>query len=35
MKKVIIVGAGHAGIEAAYAVAKMGCEAILVTIHLE
>lgn len=35
MKKVIIVGAGHAGIEAAYAVSKMGCEAVLVTIHLE
>jgi len=35
MKKVIIIGAGHAGIEAAYAIAKMGCEAVLVTIHLE
>ena len=35
MKRVIIIGAGHAGIEAAYAVSKMGCEAILVTIHLE
>jgi tRNA uridine 5-carboxymethylaminomethyl modification enzyme len=35
MKRVIIIGAGHAGIEAAYAVAKMGCEAVLVTIHLE
>jgi len=35
MKRVVIVGAGHAGIEAAYAVSKMGCEAILVTIHLE
>lgn len=34
-KRVIIVGAGHAGIEAAYAVAKMNCEAVLVTIHLE
>ncbi|HLP60646.1 MAG TPA: tRNA uridine-5-carboxymethylaminomethyl(34) synthesis enzyme MnmG [Candidatus Deferrimicrobium sp.] len=35
MKKIIIIGAGHAGIEAAYAVSKMGCEAILITIHLE
>jgi tRNA uridine 5-carboxymethylaminomethyl modification enzyme len=35
MKRVIIIGAGHAGIEAAYTVSKMGCEAILVTIHLE
>ncbi len=35
MKRVVIVGAGHAGIEAAYAVSKMGCEAVLVTIHLE
>ncbi|MCP5106366.1 MAG: tRNA uridine-5-carboxymethylaminomethyl(34) synthesis enzyme MnmG [bacterium] len=35
MKQVIIIGAGHAGIEAAYAVAKMGYHAILVTIHLE
>ncbi len=34
-KRIIVVGAGHAGIEAAYAVAKMGCEALLVTIHLE
>ncbi len=33
--KVIIIGAGHAGIEAAYAVSKMGAEAILVTTHLE
>lgn len=35
MKKIIIIGAGHAGIEAAYAISKMGCEAILITIHLE
>jgi tRNA uridine 5-carboxymethylaminomethyl modification enzyme len=33
--RVIIIGAGHAGIEAAYAVSKMGGEAVLVTIHLE
>jgi len=35
MKRVVVIGAGHAGIEAAYAVSKMKCEAILVTIHLE
>lgn len=35
MRRVIVVGAGHAGIEAAYAVARMNCEAVLVTIHLE
>ncbi len=35
MKRVVVIGAGHAGIEAAYAVSKMGCEAVLVTIHLE
>lgn len=35
MKRVIVVGAGHAGIEGAYAVSKMGLEAVLVTIHLE
>jgi tRNA uridine 5-carboxymethylaminomethyl modification enzyme len=35
MKKIIIIGAGHAGIEAAYAISKMGCESILITIHLE
>jgi tRNA uridine 5-carboxymethylaminomethyl modification enzyme len=34
-KRIIVIGAGHAGIEAAYAVSKMGCEAVLVTIHLE
>ena len=33
--RVIIIGAGHAGVEAAYAVAKMGVEAVLVTIQLE
>ena len=33
--RVIIIGAGHAGIEAAFAVSKMGVEAVLVTIHLE
>lgn len=35
MKRIIVIGAGHAGIEAAYAISKMGCEAVLVTIHLE
>ncbi len=35
MKKIIIIGAGHAGIEAAYAISKMNCHAILITIHLE
>ena len=33
--RVVIVGAGHAGIEAAYCVSRMGAEAVLVTIHLE
>lgn len=33
--KVIVIGSGHAGIEAAYAVSKMGAEAVLVTTHLE
>jgi tRNA uridine 5-carboxymethylaminomethyl modification enzyme len=32
---VIVVGAGHAGCEAAYAAAKMGLKTLLVTIHLE
>jgi tRNA uridine 5-carboxymethylaminomethyl modification enzyme len=33
--KIIVIGAGHAGIEAAYAASKMGAETTLVTIHLE
>jgi len=33
--EVIVVGAGHAGCEAAYASAKMGLSTVLVTIHLE
>ncbi len=33
--KVIIIGAGHAGIEAAYAVSRLGAEAVLITTHLE
>ncbi len=32
---VIVVGAGHAGAEAAYASAKMGLQTLLITIHLE
>ena len=32
---IIVVGAGHAGCEAASAAARMGLETILVTIHLE
>ena len=33
--RVIVIGGGHAGIEAAYAAAKMGVEAILLTMNLE
>lgn len=33
--KIIVVGAGHAGIEAAFSAAKMGARVVLVTIHLE
>lgn len=32
---VIVVGAGHAGIEAALAAAKMGCETLLLTMNLD
>jgi tRNA uridine 5-carboxymethylaminomethyl modification enzyme len=33
--KILVIGAGHAGIEAAYAAARMGAETTLLTIHLE
>ena len=29
---VIVVGGGHAGVEAAYAAAKMGCNTLLLTL---
>jgi len=32
---VIVVGAGHAGCEAALAAARMGCETLIVTINLD
>ena len=32
---VIVVGAGHAGIEAALAAARMGCEALLLTTNVD
>ena len=32
---VIVVGAGHAGCEAALAAARMGCQTLLLTIHLD
>lgn len=33
--KITVIGAGHAGIEASVAAAKMGAETTLITIHLE
>jgi len=33
--EVIVIGAGHAGCEAAYAASRMGLETCLITIHLE
>ena len=32
---VIVVGAGHAGIEAAYAAARMGSRTLMITLHLD
>ena len=32
---VIVVGAGHAGCEAALAAARLGCRALLVTLDLD
>jgi tRNA uridine 5-carboxymethylaminomethyl modification enzyme len=32
---VIVVGAGHAGCEAALAASRMGCETLIVTINLD
>ena len=33
--RVIVIGGGHAGIEASFAAAKMGADAVLLTMHLE
>lgn len=33
--KIVVVGAGHAGIEAALSAAKMGADVVLTTIHLD
>ena len=37
MKKydVVVVGAGHAGCEAAYAAARLGAETLMITTHLD
>src|SRR5438094_10291139 len=32
---VIVVGAGHAGIEAAAAAARMGCDTLMITLNLD
>jgi tRNA uridine 5-carboxymethylaminomethyl modification enzyme len=33
--RVVVVGGGHSGIEAAFAAARMGADAVLLTMHLE
>lgn len=35
MMRIVVIGAGHAGIEAAFAASKMGVEVILTTIYIE
>ena len=30
---IIVIGAGHAGIEAAYAAARLGCSVLLLTVN--
>lgn len=32
---IIVIGAGHAGVEASLAAARMGCKVLLATINLE
>jgi tRNA uridine 5-carboxymethylaminomethyl modification enzyme len=32
---VIVIGAGHAGCEAALAAARMGCKTLLITLNLD
>ena len=32
---VIVIGAGHAGVEASLATSRMGCKTLLATINLE
>ncbi len=33
--RIIVIGAGHAGIEAAFAISRLGAKAVLITTHLE
>ena len=32
MKKIIIAGGGHAGVEAALAISKLNCKALIITM---